>query len=320
MPRDAASFWDQQVVAPQSNTWLDDPIVHDYANRLIGRGEPIWSAEWFMQWIGTRRFDRALSVGCGGGALERALIERDIVHRIDAFDGSLTSLHVAQREAASAGMSQRIGYFASDFDHPVLPAATYDLVLFHQSAHHVRQLERLFRAVLAALTPDGVVYLDEYVGPARLDWTPRLIGPQREIFHTLPADLRLTDELLYPIHPDDPSEAVRSSEIEGRLRIGFEIVERRPYGGTLLSLVYPLLRRDRMTDAIRQHLIEEERRLMDGGLPPFYAVMVARPRRGNARRFAHLMYPVLAVTSRVVYRIRELYRRLSHVRGLRRIL
>ena len=298
-------FWDREVLQEQHNTWLEEPAIHEYTNGLIGG----WSVDWFHRWLGGRTFRRALSIGCGGGSLERGLIERGVVKTIDAFDGSLTSLHVALR-----GAPQGVHYFAADFDRGVPSRGRYDLVLFHQSAHHVLHLERVFLSVLNTMTADGMVFLDEYVGPARGDWTDELIAPQRAFFNALPDAMKVTPTMLYPVHPDDPSEGVRSSEIVSRLRIGFDIVETRPYGGTLLALVYPLVR-ERSPQFV-QSMIDAEKTMLASGVPSFYAVIVATPKR--SRFFAKLQYAMEApltiprlVARKLVRRVRRKIRRLA---------
>lgn len=292
-----AEFWDREVVAPQHVTWLEEPAIHDYALRLIGQGTAIWPVEWFGHWLHGRRFKRALSIGCGTGPLERGFIRLGLVETVDAFDGSMTSLHTARAEAASEGMADRIRYFACDFNRVALPRAKFDLVLFHQSAHHVEKLEQLFAQVLCTLTPDGVLYMDEYVGPSRFEWTDKIIAAQQRFFASLPEELKTAKAIQYPIQADDPSEAVRSSEIESRVRIGFRIVERRPYGGTLLALIYPILRRPLAADVLEM-LMREEKKMLDSGAPSFYTVLVAKPRAGWPRALALLRYALAAPFAR----------------------
>jgi SAM-dependent methyltransferase len=286
----ASSFWDREVAHPQHSSWLEHPTIHEYANRLIGNGSAIWPVDWFQEWLAGRRFETALSVGCGSGPMERDLIRHDLVGRIDAFDQSVSSLALARSEATRAGLAARINYFAADFNRPALPRRRYDLVVFHQSAHHVQELEKLFRAVLIALKPTGILYLDEYVGPSRFDWSVELLANQDAVYATLPRPVRSEETLSLPIQEDDPSEALRSSEIETLLSAGFETAERRPYGGTLLSVIYPKLRPESLTDELVDFLLGEEQRLLASGAPSFYAVIVARPFRGLRNIWAQLHY------------------------------
>lgn len=257
--------------------WMAIPEVRLYLNSLIGNGEPLWPIELFERFLQGRTFDRALSVGCGSGALERELVARGMCRTIDGFDGSVVSLREARREADRAGFRDRIRYFAANFNEPALPQARYDIVFFHQSAHHVAKLEKLYRAIMRALKPEGMVYLDEYVGPSRFDWERRgeLLDPHRRIFETLPANLRAVDTLMPPIQADDPSEAIRSSEIERQLAIGFNLIGKVPYGGGILSVIMPNLRIENLDRATLLRLIEEDR-----NAPAFYTLIAAKPKRG----------------------------------------
>ncbi|HUP48465.1 MAG TPA: hypothetical protein VNA04_06720 [Thermoanaerobaculia bacterium] len=152
------------------------------------------------------------------------------------------------------------------------------------------KLEKLFRAVLRAMRPDGLLYLDEYIGPSRTEWSGEILTPHRAVHASLPPEIRNGEDLPDPVQADDPSEAIRSSEIEPQMRIGFETMARRPYGGTLLSVLIPRLRRDRLTDSLLERLIDEERLLLARGGSSYYAIIVARPRRGLARLRARIHY------------------------------
>lgn len=295
--RDATSFWDREVVQPQHSSWLHEWWLREYANTLIGGDMALWPMDWLERWLGGRTFERALTIGCGTGALERDLVRRNLVRTIDAFDGSITSLTIASKAAAAEEMQSRIRYFAADFNAPALPKATYDLVLFQESAHHVLRLEKLFHSVLRALKPDGLVYLDEYVGPSRFEWNESMIEPYRRIYDSLDPALRTVPKLECPVMIADPSEAVRSSEIEPQLAVGFDIVARRPYGGNLLSVIYPALRA--LPDALRDQLIEEEQRWLAVGAQTFSAIIVARPKRGLHRALARANYWLVPKLKRI---------------------
>jgi SAM-dependent methyltransferase len=121
------------------------------------------------------------------------------VRKIDALDGSITSLAIASKLAIDEGLQSRIRYFAADFNAPAFPDRTYDLVLFQESAHHVLRLEKLFHAVLRALKPDGLVYMDEYVGPSRFEWNDDMMVPYRRIYESIDPELRAVAKLDCPV-------------------------------------------------------------------------------------------------------------------------
>ena len=310
MTREAAEFWDKQVAQPTHNSWMEPLRSRLYINEMVSGRSGGWPLDWLQEWLKGRRFTRALSVGCGTGALERDLILREMCDQIDAFDGSTASIEVARREADVAGYSKRIHYSIGDFNAPSLPRRTYDAVFFHQSAHHVGKLEKLYRALLDATTPDAIVYLDEFVGPSRADWTAELLSKWEPLYQSLPASARLFDSLRLPVEYDDPSEAVRSSEIVDQLRIGFDVEAYRGYGGNVLSVVFPQLAPAEISDAMLAALIETEKQWLQRGDAHFHAIVVARPKRSRVARLAAILrYTVEPKVRRAGREVRRLVSR-----------
>lgn len=283
-------YWDQEVAEKSHQDWMSRLDVRLYINTAISGRPGGWPFDWLQETLPGRRFSRALSVGCGSGALERDLIRRNLTDTVEAFDASVHSLYRARAEAAREGMSERIRYFAWNFNEPGLSRGRYDAVFFHQSLHHVAKLEKLLRAVLQALKPDGIVYLDEMIGPSSTYWNDRTVAPYRQLYRSIPREYRHLDEFPYPVQYDDPTEAIRSGEILQQLRNGFEITHFRGYGGNLLGVIYPALKVDRIPDAFLRELIEREKQMIARGDAHFHAVMIARPKQGFAQRVANARY------------------------------
>jgi len=301
----AERFWDREVVAPTHTSWMEHPLVRTYINACIGSSDqPLWPIDWFEQSLQGRRFRRALSIGCGTGALERDLVRRGLVDAVEAFDGSCNSLRIARDTAAREGLGDRIRYFAANFNEPVLPRNRYDGVFIHQAAHHVAKLEKLFRAILHAMTSDGVLYLDEYIGPSRFAWNDKTIYEHRRIFASYSATQRRADTLPLPIQPDDPSEAIRSDEILPQLRIGFTVTALRGYGGNLLSVLYPMIDWKRTP---LHALIEREEQMIASGASPYYALVVAHPKRSLARTASSARYYLEPKLKRLLRELRRLW-------------
>lgn len=285
---------------------MEHPLIREYiATTLSGTSQGIWPLDWLQARLPGRRFRRALSIGCGAGALERDLIRRDLVDAVDAFDGSTNSLRVARNEAAAAAMTSRIRYYAADFNEPVLPRQTYDLVLIHQALHHVAKLEKLYRAIMRTLTPDGVLYLDEYIGPSRTDWSAEAMAPHRALYDALPPKVRREPRLNEPIMMDDPSEAIRSSEIMEQLRIGFDVRAERGYGGNFLSVLYTSIAPERCDEKGMRALIEEERRHLANGATSYYSLILAEPKKGIAGLVARARYFTEPKLKRIGREIRQ---------------
>ena len=299
----AGAFWDREIVEQTHVSWMNDPRVRDYIHEMIGGSTPMGAGDWFVTRLNGRTFERGLSIGCGVGNLEREAIRRGVCQRMDAFDGSVHSLRIARRDAEKEGYADRIHYFASDFNRPVLPRNTYDIVFFNQSLHHVGKLEKLFRATLRAMKPDAVLYLDEYIGPSRTQWNDEVLAPHRSAFAGLPAEARKGEFLPFPIQYDDPSEAIRSGEIVEQLKIGFEIEEMRNYGGNLLAVLYPMIEWKRAPQDLIARLIDRDRDMLRNG--SYYAVIVARPSRGLRRIYALWRWFFEPKVKRVLFEIRK---------------
>ena len=295
----AATFWDQEVVERTHRTWMAVPEVRAYINTSIGGDAEAWPLNWFVRQYGDRVFARGLSIGCGPGDLERDLIRRGICTEIDAFDISQGSLAIARDRAATEEMSDRIHYFAADFNAPSLPRNAYDIVFFPWSMHHVAKLEKILRAVLHALRPDGLLYFEEYIGPSSREWTREKFRAQLATFASLPREWKNVDELPYPINPNDPSEAIRSSEIVPQVRIGFDVEHKRDFGGNLLSTLYPFIDWNVAPPETITRLIDAEKEILRDGAPSFHAVVVARPKRGVRKLIASARYFVEPKVKRI---------------------
>jgi SAM-dependent methyltransferase len=241
-PRDARAYWDSHHhKSHDPSYWMADPACRAAINRRVTGSAEEWPLDWFRRVHAKTPFPRALSWGCGTGAFERSAVRAGIVAAVDGYDISEASLAEARRAAGEEGLSG-IRYRTGDFDDPRLPRGVYDAVFFHQSLHHVSRLERLFEAVAGSLVAEGALYADEYVGPSRNRWKPDHIRRAQSLLDRLPVRAKIPRRIDLPIEEHDPSEAARSGEIAGFLRSYFDPVEWKPYGGQIVSLVFPYLR------------------------------------------------------------------------------
>ena len=283
-----ARYWDEnREKARDPAYWMADPLCRQAINRRVSGDSNEWPLDWFRRVHARDPFARGVSWGCGLGAFERAAIKAGIVRAIDAFDISPRSLEDARREAEKEGIAG-ISYLAGDFDRPRLEPARYDVVFFHASLHHVRRLERLFRALRGGIVPGGAVYVDEYVGPSRTSWTELRLRAAQALLDEVPSEAKLAPRIALPIEPNDPSEAVRSDEIAGFLRRHFEILAWRPYGGQLASLVFPAIAREWIESAsgrdfVRDLLAREDEELRASSDATFYLVAYGRIRAAPHR-------------------------------------
>ena len=187
---------------------------------------------------------RCASLGCGSGGLERDLVRRGSVGHIEGYDPSAVAVAEARRLAADLGYGN-ILYHTADLAGLVLPEAQFDAIFTYSCLQAVEPLESVVATVRRALKPGGLFHLNEFVGPSRFQWSDAQIRLVNGFLETLPDRLlktpagrkppmeRPTVEHMLAVHP---TQAIRSSEIREVLTRHFDILEERPFGGTLLHM------------------------------------------------------------------------------------
>jgi len=300
-PRTAAAVWGERVgegVDRPARHWTELPLVRAEINRRVSGDPAVDPYGHFLRThlAGRLPVARALTVGCGTGELERGLAALGFARRHDAFDVAPRAVEVAAAKAAAAGL-RTVRYRAADADADALalPERAYDVVFGVHSIHHVARLEHLLGEVSRALKPDGFLFLDEFVGPTRFQWTDRQLEVVNGLLCCLPEPLRsaypdgrpkrrVSRPSVADVVATDPSEAVRSAEILGVVSSLFEVVQVRPYGGTVLQLLLDdiaagFLAAGGAADGLLAALCALEWALVSSGeLPSDFAVVVARPR------------------------------------------
>ena len=250
-----ADWWDQSREERQKKSlvaWMEHDHIKRHINRRTTGDE---SLDWFnyvLQKYFKSPVERALSLGCGTGELERLALRAEAVDLFDAYDISPGAIESAKKAAIEAGNLERINYKVTDLNHIQLKGDAYDAAFASMSIHHIQALENVFESVRASLKPSGLFIINEYIGPTRFQLPPvqmRLINDMLEI---LPQRLRkiirggqITSDIkhIHKVDPltwfdeNDPSEAVRSGEIMALLERFFTVLEFKPYGGSLLQFI-----------------------------------------------------------------------------------
>ena len=277
---------DHEIMARLS--WSEYPLTAAYINRRVtGEGGRHW-----LEWIGKVFLGRemeGLSLACGSGGFERRLLQKRYAGRIYGVDLSPEALEIAR--ARSRGLNANFGVM--DLNRPRFAKGIYDFVLSIAALHHVANLEGCLCQVHRALKKGGLLVAWEFVGPDRFQWTDTQLAHINRLYSSLPERYKY-NHMTGLVHKNierrplvdmikaDPSEAVRSSEIMGLVKMFFEAVSVHWIGGALL---HPLLEGiignfdpDNPMDRSRvERLISEEERLMERGvLPSDFVVMVAR--------------------------------------------
>lgn len=188
----AARWWgSEHHAAPSASHWTSLPAVERRVNRAIS-GEP--GKDWLGYVLshhleGLLPVGECLSLGCGSGAIERALVDAGAFTKCLALDLSEGQLERA-RHLAEAPLYAGIEYRRADLNQLDLPEGRFDLVVASMSLHHVHELEHLAEQVNRSLTPTGLFAAVEYVGPNRLQLPPRQVELLEAALRLLPAQYR----------------------------------------------------------------------------------------------------------------------------------
>ncbi len=247
----ASEYWAVDRAGDRRRSWLEHPTILECVNRRVSGDPKVSTMWWFRNKYFQRPVELALSLGCGFGGFERFGIDNGITRKFHANDLSDGAIEKAREGAAQAGLADKIEYSVLNLDDFALPAASYDAIFALSSAHHVFRLENLFRQCRKALKPHGLLFLDEYIGPSRFQCAPEVTGLINKLRDILPEKYRKSlftndGSLIYPYAPSpvehfekhDPSEAVRSGEIISTLKMYFDILEYRPYGGAIMHMLF----------------------------------------------------------------------------------
>ncbi|MBM4147091.1 MAG: class I SAM-dependent methyltransferase, partial [Nitrospira sp.] len=223
-----AKFWGDRAKIKESVAechWTDSQLIQRYYIHPTISGNS--DSNWFM-WVKDKYFsvpaEKALSLGCGDGCLERHGAFIDVFMECDAFDISPQAIDIAKSKAKEMGILQRINYDVCDINKIILTKKHYDVIFCAMSLHHIENLEQILYEIKNALKDEGLFIINEYVGPNRFQWTKRQIEIANEVFSLLPDKYRLdptTNEIKNIIQrftiehmlETDPSEAVRSADI-----------------------------------------------------------------------------------------------------------
>ena len=288
----------EQRAQEQGWYWMAHPMVAARVNTFIS-GDPGCDAYGRLERLYRERgwalpIRRAVSLGCGFGALERDLARRGWVERIAAYDLAEGAVAEARRLADAAGLSG-ITYAVADLNALHLEPGSADAVFAHSAVHHVEDVERLYATVHAALRPGGVFHLHEFVGPSRFQWTDAQLLLANVFMDALPPRLRrlpsglakgaMRRPALDEMIAIDPSEAIRSAELVAALDSHFEIVEERRTGGALLHLALGDIAQnfDPTRDEDRATMLElfalEDWAMANGTIGSDFAILTAVPKR-----------------------------------------
>jgi len=175
-------------------------------------------------------FKDVLIVGCGNGWIERRLFDLGIGLHFDAFDISEKYLEECEQKKGD----REINYFISDINNlDNIQNGKYDAIFNFAILHHAEKLEDALKKLSKALNPSGLMFNQEYIGPAQNQYTDEHVKIMKNVMSHLPKQLQQK----YLLRPPtlnfrvDPTEALHSNVIKETFEKYFDIVFQRDLNG-----------------------------------------------------------------------------------------
>ncbi len=252
------------------NWWTNRMIVRDINRRVAGTAHAETSRgalDLGAGLEGARPRRLGVSVGCGNGVKEIALVRQGFVERMLCYDLAESRIEAARVRAAEAGLGDRLEFRLADA-FGLHDAPEFDLVYWNNALHHMFDVPAALAWSREVLHPGGLLLVDEYVGPSRmrfedetLDYANaiRAMLPERLLAHPVPGrfhDRRLSREWFAARIARDPSEAVDAGRTLAAVAALFEAPVIRPTGGAVYFVALNGLvgNFDMSTDADRELL------------------------------------------------------------------
>ena len=170
-------------------------------------------------------YERGLSVACGTGRKEMALLENNIVGHFDCYELSRKAVEEGEREAAKRNLKDRITFHHGDAFAAVFQNDVFDFIYWDNAMHHMLDARAAMRWSKGLLAKNGCFFMYDFVGPTRFQWTGEQIRIIKELLESLDDAYFLMPggEYMWKKEPSlmseeemiraDPSEAADSGNI-----------------------------------------------------------------------------------------------------------
>jgi SAM-dependent methyltransferase len=233
------------LVSKESGMWDIPAIQIRWRQMVTGKDSIDFYEYFFTKYV--HRPPRMLSLACGSGETDIRIAKMGKVRRIDGYDISRERIESATAKAKTEGLEDIACFHQADLMEVEFGRGIYDVVLAEGALHHLSPLDTVFDKISLALKRDGFLFINDFVGPTRFQWTDRQMEAANAILRALPLRYRAKrdgkpkPEIFRPSRLSmilgDPSEAVESGNILPEVRKRFEVIEEKGFGGTLLHIL-----------------------------------------------------------------------------------
>lgn len=113
----------------------------------------------------------ALSIGCGEGIKEMALLENNLVQKFICFELADERIRRARQNAEEKEMGDRITFVNADFFETEYVSQKYNMVFWDNSLHHMPNSLLAVQKSYEVLETGGIFFCNDYVGKNKFQWS-----------------------------------------------------------------------------------------------------------------------------------------------------
>jgi SAM-dependent methyltransferase len=253
--RRAAVHWSEasrRAGVGRTRWWQHEPIVRHINRTICGRpvaGVAGGDIELIRSRSGERRLNAAISIGCGNGTKELSLLETGVVGSFELFEISDVRIHEGLRLAEAKGLSSRVSFRQRSIDFASPHPSCYDLVYWNNALHHMLDVDAALRWSRQVLAPGGLLYVNDFVGPTRMQFPDEMLEiasrarqalPERLLRNPAAEGQLLPREVRRPdpreLAARDPTECADSDDILPAINRHFPEAEVKLTGGVIYHL------------------------------------------------------------------------------------
>ncbi len=188
-------YWSEQYSKKSTMTtrwWESEYIVKRINRRVCGESLPGMSSG--LHRVAAQRFAdrlpfaRGVSIGCGTGSKERNVIRSGLVQHFTLFELSSVAVEQGRAQAEQAGLSESMTFRMEDGLAAETREGVYDVVYWNNALHHMFDVKAALEWSWRVLRKGGVLLMDDFVGPTRMQWSEQLIEINNAVRRALPPD------------------------------------------------------------------------------------------------------------------------------------
>ncbi|MDJ0633113.1 MAG: methyltransferase domain-containing protein [Xenococcaceae cyanobacterium MO_188.B29] len=257
--RKIGKHWSKQTEYQQKNSglklrWWQSKFVIKHINQTVC-GSPVDGVSQGIinlakQIAGEKiPLEHGISVGGGNGQKEMNLIRQKVVSRFTIYELAEARIEQGKELAKKLGIEDKVQFILGDAFQLEQESEKFDFIHWNNSLHHMLDVDSALSWSRSILKKGGMFYLDDYVGPNRMQWSDKMLEIASYARNILPEkfliDPRNPDKLVSRVckRPDlekliksDPSECADSEKILTQVQKYFPNAVIKLTGGVIYHL------------------------------------------------------------------------------------